>query len=132
MPFENEHSARLKSPGQFYRFRRTKGSGKGMVQGVKVPASISVIWGFKKKSGVAEKDEIPIAQALRFPIKTWTVAEAKAWLKKNKIKSGFEAAKKKKELDANIQKHLYSHMTLAELYVLVQRTIKEKEKKDDY
>ena len=46
MPFKNEHAARLQNPGRFdpKSFRRTKGSGKGTVQGVKIPTTIDVIW----------------------------------------------------------------------------------------
>ena len=93
MPYPNEHSARLLSPNiKKERVRRTKGSGDAKVQGVKIPTTISVIWFIVKKEG----KEIPRAQALRFPTKTWTEQKAKNWLKKNKIKYIlFEPATKK-------------------------------------
>jgi len=86
MPYPNEHAARLKNPGQFAEgsFRRTNGSGKGMVQGVVIPSTIAVIWA---KPKVKDKpSDPPLAQALRFPISNWTEAQARAWLKNNKIK----------------------------------------------
>lgn len=97
MPYPNEHSARLKSPDMSHiRVRRTKG---GKLYGKKVPATIGIIWYITKKNG----KEIPIAQSLRFPIKSWTVAKAKKWLKDNEIKYiKFEAAvpeKVKKNLE---------------------------------
>lgn len=94
-PYPNEHSARLKSPNmEHIRIRRTHGSGKGTVQGVKVPTTIDVIWYIVEKDG----EEVPVAQALRFPIKNWTAAEAKKWLKDNDIKYiSFEPASKSLE-----------------------------------
>lgn len=86
MPFENEHSARLSDPDAAKtRVRRTSGSGKGTVQGVKIPASIDVIWYILERKG---KDDKVWAQALRFPVSAWTrqPAKAKAWLKNHKIK----------------------------------------------
>jgi len=83
MPYPNEHAARLKSPDmEHIRVRRTKGSGKGTVQGVKIPTSISVIWYIVKKDG----EEVPVAQALRFPTSKWSASEAKSWLKDHDIK----------------------------------------------
>ena len=65
MPFKNEHSARLKSPGQFDTFRRINNQlGQG----------IDVIFGIKEGQG----SEI---QAIRFDVKQFTVKEAKDWLK---------------------------------------------------
>ena len=82
-PFKNEHSARLITPPKkFLRVARTKGSGRGKIQGVKIPSTISVIWYIIKRG----KEEIPRAQALRFPTKNWTSKEARKWLKDNKIK----------------------------------------------
>lgn len=84
MPFPNEHSARLKDPKLFARksFRRTNG---GTIFGsIKVPKSIGIIWG-KLKGRAKPKDPV-IVQALRFKRTVWTVAEAKAWLKKKGIK----------------------------------------------
>ncbi|RLB79582.1 MAG: hypothetical protein DRH17_13565, partial [Deltaproteobacteria bacterium] len=83
MPFRNEHSARLRNPDEFdpKSFRRTK---DGLLFGrIKVPDTVSVIWARLK---VADEDDPPIAQSLRFPISHWTAAEAKAWLTENKIK----------------------------------------------
>lgn len=93
MPFANEHSARLKSPTiEHIRVRRTSGSGQGTVQGVKIPTSIDIIWFIIKSEG----KEVPIAQALRFPVKNWSESSAKKWLKDKKIKFlSFEPAKEK-------------------------------------
>ncbi|MFX1499331.1 MAG: hypothetical protein ACFFDH_00040 [Promethearchaeota archaeon] len=93
MPFPNEHAARLKDPALFdpKTFRRTEG---GTIYGSKeVPSIISIIWG-KLKTANKPSDN-PIPQALRFPIKDWTVTEAKKWLKDNNIKFlAFEEAVK--------------------------------------
>jgi len=88
-PYPNEHSARLQSPDMAHiRVRRTKG---GKVQGVTVPASISIVWYVALKNG----KEVPIPQALRFPTKDWTVTKAKKWLSDNDITSTkFEPATK--------------------------------------
>lgn len=94
MPYPNEHSARLKDPDSLnkIRVRRTDGSGDGVVQGVKIPTSIAVIWYIIK----SDNKEVPIAQALRFPISKWTESEAKEWLKKNEVKhTKFEPAAEK-------------------------------------
>ncbi len=98
MPYPNEHSARLRDPGDFDpdTYRRTDGSGDGTVQGVKIPTTIAVIWG--KLKGKTKPDDPPIAQALRFPTKNWTADKAKSWLSENKVKYiGFEAASGGKE-----------------------------------
>lgn len=90
MPYPNEHSARLMDPNADHkRVRRSSGSGDGLVQGVKVPESIDIIWYITEKDG----KEIPQAQALRFPVKDWTEKDARDWLKSNKIDYiKFEAA----------------------------------------
>lgn len=93
-PYPNEHAARLRDPDDFDpdTFRRTQG---GTIYGkLKVPATISIIWG-KLKDSSAESDP-PIPQALRFPTKDWTVEEAKSWLKDNSVKAiSFEPASEK-------------------------------------
>jgi hypothetical protein len=92
-PYPNEHAARLSDPGKFDRFGRTKG-GKIYGGAIVVPASIDIIWGHPKNG--PPKAAIP--QALRFPIKDWTEAEARKWLKDNKIKFiSFEPAKEEKK-----------------------------------
>lgn len=95
-PFPNEHSARLKEPGQFddKTFRRTP---DGAIYGSKkVPATAAVIWG--KLKGAAKPSDNPIPQSIRFPTDNWTVAQAKAWLKDNNVKYiRFEAASKSLE-----------------------------------
>lgn len=99
MPYPNEHAARLRNPDDFdpKSFRRTHGSGDGRVQGVKIPETIDVIWG-KLKDANKPSDPV-IAQALRFPVKNWTEAEARNWLKKNEIKYiDFEPAKKEEKM----------------------------------
>ena len=85
LPFPNEHAARLKTPESltpFIRVRRTMGSDGGTVQGVVVPESIAVIWYIVSREG----KEVPVPQALRFPIQTWTEAEARKWLTDNEVK----------------------------------------------
>ena len=97
MPYENEHSARLKSPGDFdpKTFRRTAG---GTIYGsIKVPASIGIIWG--KLKGSAKPSDMPIPQSLRFAKDKWTVAQAKKWLKDNNVKyQSFEPAKEERSI----------------------------------
>lgn len=92
MPYPNEHSARLRDPNDFdpKTYRRTAG---GTIYGkVKVPRTIGVIWA-KLKEHNKPKDA-PQPQALRFPIKNWTVDNAKKWLKDNNVKYlDFEPAK---------------------------------------
>jgi len=83
MPFENEHSARLRSPDDFNAdtFRRTEG---GTIFGrVAVPETIDVIWG--KLKGADGPDDFPVPQALRFPVDHWTAAEARDWLEENQV-----------------------------------------------
>lgn len=70
MPYPTEHSARLKSPGSYIRFRR---------QNDKFGPGIHAIFGVTK-AGKAE------LQAIRFDRKKFTVAQAKAWLKAHKHK----------------------------------------------
>lgn len=98
MPYPNEHSARLQDPGMNkIRVKRTKGSGDGKVQEVKIPSSIGVIWYIIK---TRDGGEAPVAQALRFPISSWGKSPTKArnWLKNNKIKyKSFEAAAPEKQ-----------------------------------
>ena len=92
MPYPNEHSARLLDPNtEHVRVRRSK---NGTVQGTKLPESISTVWYIRK----SDNGEHPQAQALRFPVKNWTEAEARKYLKDNKIKFlSFEAAAPKEE-----------------------------------
>lgn len=92
-PLANEHSARIKDPDLFNdeTFRRKK---DGTIYGsIKVPDTAAVIWGKLKEHDEAEDNPIP--QAMRFPVKDWTVAQAKKWLKDNKVAyEKFEPAKK--------------------------------------
>lgn len=92
-PYPNEHSARIKSPTLFNpdTFRRKK---DGTIYGkIKVPATAAVIWG--KLKGSDKPSDMPIPQAVRFPISDWTVAQAKNWLKDNNVKhEKFEPAEK--------------------------------------
>lgn len=85
MPYPNEHAARLIDPDSLdpKRVARTHGSGDGMVQGVKIPDSIDVIWFIIERE---DGGEAPVAQALRFPVRRWTEKEARDWLKEHKIK----------------------------------------------
>ena len=103
-PYPNEHSARLQDPNKFdtKSFRRT--SGGTLYGSKKVPSTISIIWG--KLKDKAKPSDPPIAQALRFPTKNWTVTKAKKWLSDNEIKFiSFELAKKtSKKLLSKISK----------------------------
>lgn len=91
-PYPNEHSARLQDPKMAHiKVRRTSGSGESTVQGVKIPSTIGIIWYVVTRDG----KEVPIPQALRFPIKSWTATKAKKWLSDNDITSKlFEPATK--------------------------------------
>jgi len=83
MPYPSEHAARLQSPDKFdpKSYRRTAG---GTIFGrIKVPASVGIIWG--KLKGKSGPNDMPIPQALRFDKTKWTVAQAKDWLKQNKL-----------------------------------------------
>jgi len=95
-PYPNEHTARIKSPTLFNpeTFRRKK---DGTIYGkIKVPATAAVIWG--KLKGSDAPSDMPIPQAIRFPISDWTVAQAKNWLKDNNVKyEKFEPAEKSLE-----------------------------------
>ena len=68
MPYPNEHSARLASPGKFQSFRRQALPG---VKGIDAVYGIRVVDG-KRTSEI---------QALRFDKNQYTAAEARAWLK---------------------------------------------------
>lgn len=80
MPFPNEHSARILDPKQFKKFRRKNNAGgKG----------VHFIYGILNS-------KTSKLQSIRFSVKEFTVKEAKAWLKKHKIKYiKFEPASKK-------------------------------------
>ena len=66
MPYPSEHSARLRPPGRYRRFRR---------ENDKFGSGIHAIWGVRKDN---EKVEL---QAIRFDKKKFTAARAKKWLK---------------------------------------------------
>jgi hypothetical protein len=71
MPFPSEHAARQLPPGNFDKFRRENDKGG---------AGVHFIFGIKDgKSSV---------QSVRFDKSKFTVAEAKAWLSKHKMKTG--------------------------------------------
>lgn len=103
-PYPDEHSARLQSPDMKHtRVRRTHGSGDGKIQGVSIPESIDIIWFIVSKEG----KEVPIAQALRFPIKAWTSIKAKKWLKDKEITyKSFEEGGEKKEKEKEVSKFI--------------------------
>jgi len=115
-PYPNEHSARLVDPAKFDKFRR-KADGK-LYNSIKVPATIDVIWGHLKDG----EDDDWAAQALRFPTKDWTEAEAKAWLKDNEVKyTDFEPAKEPEKSTPSVKPetlHLMAE-TIGELKRLV-------------
>jgi len=83
IPYPNEHSARLKSPGKYIRFRR---------QNDKFGSGIDAIFGITK-DGKAE------LQAIRFDKTKFTVSQARAWLKAHDHKPIlFESAKAKADI----------------------------------
>lgn len=97
MPYTNEHSARLRDPGDFKdrpdwseegKFRRTEG-GELFGGNLIVPRTISVIWGQLKE----QEGDAAFPQALRFPTGDWTEAQARAWLEDHKVEfESFEPA----------------------------------------
>ena len=108
MPYPNEHSLRLQPPNKFDEFRRTNG-GK-LFNRIEVPKTISIIWGHVR--GAAKGVFVP--QALRFPTKDWTKAEAKKWIKDNELEGSFEPASKKEEtMEEEVFRSLYQKLTQA-------------------
>ncbi len=69
MPYPNYHAARLKSPGSFLRVRVLRTTDDGIM-----------FYGGPLKSD-PKGTEI---QAIRFPKASFSIAEAKAWLKEHK------------------------------------------------
>jgi hypothetical protein len=89
-PYPNEHSARIREPGDFKpdSFRRKN-----------IETGIDIIIG-KLKSG----DDSMVTQAYRFKADKFTAEEAKKWLKDHKIKYiSFEAASGEKKDSINIR-----------------------------
>lgn len=85
MPYENEHSARVRNPEDFEKdsFRR-----------IKLPKSKGGKGGVSVIIGKLKGKDTTTAQAYRFPKDLYTVSEAKKWLKENNIKYiSFEPAK---------------------------------------
>jgi len=81
MPYPSEHSARLRDPDRYEKFRR---------QNDKFGSGIHAIWGITGE-GKAE------LQAIRFDASTFTAADAKKWLKEHGYKPiRFEPASDKK------------------------------------
>jgi len=70
-PYPNEHSARIRDPGDFQ---------KGSFRRKTIKKGISIIIGRLKG------ETTTTTQAYRFDAKVFTATQAKAWLKKNKIK----------------------------------------------
>lgn len=91
MPYPNEHSARIESPGKYIRFRR---------ENDKFGSGIDAIWGVKK-------DQTVELQAIRFDKNKFTVAQAKAWLKEHDYSPiSFEAATGKTAERQRLVKHI--------------------------
>lgn len=76
MSYPSEGALRLQDPDKFDTYKRTNG---GIVNGINIPAIISIIWGHIKDT---PKDAFQ-AQALRFPIKYWKEKDAKKWIDDN-------------------------------------------------
>ena len=78
MPYANEHSARVRDPGLFQAgsFRS-----KALPKSEGGKGGVRMIMG-RLKSGQGTMT----VQAYRFPADLYTLAEAKAWLKKNDVK----------------------------------------------
>jgi HK97 family phage prohead protease len=95
-PHPNEHEAIIKKSDLFdpNTFRRKS---DGTIYGkIKVPATAAVRWAKLKEHNAPEDNPIP--QAMLFPVKDWTAAEAKKWLSDNNVKyEKFEPAEKSLE-----------------------------------
>jgi hypothetical protein len=92
MPYSNEHSARIKEPGDFESdsFRRVND---------KFGAGIDAIFGRLKGETTLT------VQAIRFDAKKFTAAEARKWLKDHDYKAlEFEPAKKEEAMTKKIQR----------------------------
>lgn len=85
MPFPNEHAARQTSPTRYKKFRRQKN---------KFGQGVDAIWGVLDDG----KTEL---QSIRFDKSKFTPAQAKAWLKEHKMKTGIEAASSKANTSLN-------------------------------
>jgi transcriptional regulator with XRE-family HTH domain len=72
MPFENEHSARLVSPGRFQDFRRNNDQ---------FGAGIDAIFGIRMEAG----ERVSELQAIRFDKDRFTVAQARTWLEEHEF-----------------------------------------------
>lgn len=79
MPYPNFHSARVKNPGLFSTSKED-----WAMKELKGTRGIMIVLG--KLKGAAAPSDPTITQSYRFPKDKYTVAEAKAWLKRNKIK----------------------------------------------
>jgi len=71
MPFDREHSARLRDPGDFDRLWRTTPT---RWRGHELPGGVTLIVGELKDGGGVH------TQSLRFDVDRWTVLKAKKWL----------------------------------------------------
>ena len=93
-PYPNEHAARVRDPGDFQ---------PGSFRSKDLPESkIRIILGRLKG------ETTTTVQAYRFPIDAYTPAEAKQWLKDNKVEyKSFEAAAKKETAEC---KSVKAHM----------------------
>lgn len=95
MPFENEHSARIKEPDQFVRIRRENAKDHDFGPG------IAIYWGIKPKKKTGPEGGRTEIQAVHFDKDKFSAGEAKAWLKEHDLKPiEFVPAGK----EANIQK----------------------------
>jgi len=88
MPYPNEHSARVRNPGDFTRFRSKE-----------IADGIRIILGKLKNKNAWD------TQAYRFDVAKFTAAEAKQWLKEHDVKYiSFEAAVENKKINEGIRK----------------------------
>jgi len=76
LPFPTQHSARIRTPGQFKRIRQEK---KGQN---KFGSGIKIVWGVKDVDG----KEKAIIQSIRFDKSKFTAGKARAWLKSHGYK----------------------------------------------
>jgi hypothetical protein len=86
MPYQNEHAARIKTPGKRYkRFRR---------QNDRFGEGVHAIWGVLKR---AKKEGPGVElQALRFDARKFTPGEARAWIRQHsEIRIPLEPAKRR-------------------------------------
>lgn len=109
-PYPNEHACRLEDPKKYDTCRRGK---RVANEPESVKGKEFVVIYCKKGDGPMEQ------QAFRYPIKTWTAAEAGAHCKHNK--GSFEAAAEEEGKDQEVEAEQLEALKKAELQAAIQR-----------